>query len=66
MAQKLTKSEAAELNKAVETLRSFCESRSSCGNCPFKKKEDFVIYGDACQFGYFYPGLWDILEIQEE
>lgn len=61
----LGKREVVKLNKAVETLRSFCESRSSCYGCPFRN-EDFITYGDACKFGYFYPGLWNELEIKEE
>lgn len=25
-----------------------------------------ITYGDACKFGYFYPGLWNELEIKED
>lgn len=60
----VTRSEASNLNKAVETLRSFCESHPRCGDCPFKK-DDVGIYGTKCKFGSFYPELWDGLEIKE-
>ena len=63
--ESITKREATELNKAVRTLRNFCKSRSHCNSCPFMK-EDFVICGNFCKFGSFYPGLWDGLEIKEE
>ncbi len=64
MKKPVTGSEASNLNKAVETLRSFCESRPRCGDCPFKK-EGVVIYGAKCKFGSFYPELWEGLEIKD-
>lgn len=64
MEKSVTKSEADKLNKAVETLRSFCESRTHCGNCPFKK-EEFTVYGNSCKFGSTYPELWYGLEIKD-
>lgn len=66
MTQKsITKAEVSKLNKAVRTLHSFCDSRSTCKGCPFKK-ESTSIYGKICKFGCFYPELWDGLEIKED
>lgn len=64
MEKPITRSEASKLNKAVETLRSFCESHTYCGECPFKK-DGVVIYGTTCKFGSTYPELWDDFEIKE-
>lgn len=65
MAQKqVTESEAAKLNEAIETLRSFCESHTYCKDCPFKK-ESSSVYGPPCKFGSVYPELWDRVEIKE-
>lgn len=62
MGKHVTGSEASKLNKAVETLRSFCESHTYCGECPFKKEG---VVGTTCKFGSTYPELWDGLEIKE-
>ena len=59
----VTKDEADKLNKAIEMLRSFCDNRTHCGDCPFKK-ESIIPYGTKCKFGSFYPELWSELEIK--
>lgn len=59
----LTKSELTKLNEAVETLRRFCESQSSCKKCPFER--DFPKIYEYCKFGSFHPRLWDGLEINK-
>lgn len=60
----VTGSETDKLNNAVETLRSFCESQTHCGGCPFKK-DKLTVYENPCKFGSFYPELWYDLEIKE-